>query len=142
MATLAKATPRKFTTTEYEDYAVVASDKIFEGSLLGLASGYVRPLQAGDTFVGVAVETVDNTSGSAGDVKVKAATTLPFVMDVTGVSDVTSISLPVYASDDNTLTLTEGSNSLIGIISNWISGTSCVILPILGSKEIYTDLST
>lgn len=142
MATLAKATPRTYTTTEYEDYAVVASDKIYEGSLLGLSSGYVRPLAAGDTFVGIAVETVDNTSGSAGDVKVRASTTLPFVMDVTGVSDVTSISLPVYASDDNTLTLTEGPNSLVGIISNWISGAQCVILPILGSKEIYTDLST
>lgn len=142
MATLAKATPRTFTNTQYEDYAVVASDKIYEGSLIGLASGYARPLQAGDTFVGVAVETVDNTSGSAGDVKVRVATTIPFAMPVTGVSDVTSISLPVYASDDDTLTLTEGSNSLVGIISNYLSGSTCVILPILGSKEIYTDLST
>jgi|DEB0MinimDraft_6_1074348.scaffolds.fasta_scaffold109031_1 hypothetical protein len=142
MATLAAASPRKFTTSEYQDYQVVASDIIYEGSLLGLASGYARPLQAGDTYVGIAVETVDNSAGSAGDKRVRAATTVPFVMDVTGVSDVTSISLPVYASDDDTLTLTESTNSLIGIVMDYISGSSCVIQPILGSKEIYTDLST
>lgn len=142
MATLATAKSRVFTTTEYEDFRVVEADIIYEGSLLGLSSGYVRPLEAGDTFVGIASETVDNSAGAAGAKRVRASTTLPFVMDVAGVSDVTAIGQTVYASDDDTLTLTEGSNSLVGIVSNWISGASCVIKPILGSGAIYTDLST
>jgi hypothetical protein len=142
MATLAAASPRKLSTGEYQDYPVVASDIIYEGAIVGISSGYARPIQAGDTYLGVAVQTVDNSAGSAGDKNVRVATTIPFVMDVTGVSDVTSVTLPVYASDDDTLTLTEGSNSLVGIVLSYISGSSCVVQPILGSKEIYTDLST
>ena len=142
MATLAAASPRKLSTSEYQDYPVVASDIIYEGAIVGISSGYARPLQAGDTYLGVAVETVDNSAGAAGAKNVRVATTIPFVMDVAGVSDVTSVTLPVYASDDDTLTLTEGSNSLVGIVMSYISGASCVIQPILGSKEIYTDLST
>ena len=141
MATLAKATPRVFASSEYMDYGMVASDTIYEGALVGLFSGYARPLQAGDTFLGVATETKTNGS-TAGETTINVATVRPFIMDVTGVSDVTSISLPVYASDDDTLTLTEGSNSLVGIIIGHESGASCMIQPILGSAELYTDLST
>ena len=142
MATLAAASPRVFSTGEYQDYGVVASDIIYEGAIVGISSGYARPLQAGDTYLGIATETVDNSSGSAGDKNVRVATTVPFKMAVTGVSDVTSITLPVYASDDDTLTLTESTNSLVGIVLDYVSGSTCIIQPILGSKEIYTDLST
>ncbi len=142
MATLTQASPRVFTTTEYQDYGVVSSDVIYEGSIVGLSSGYARPLQAGDTYLGVAVETADNSAGSAGDKDVRVSTTKPFKMDVAGVSDSTSITQPVYASDDDTLTLTEGTNSLVGYVSSYVSGSTCIIQPVLGAKEIYTDLST
>lgn len=143
MATLAAGSPRVFTTGEYQDYPVVASDIIYEGAIVGLEAGTAnaRPLQAGDTYLGVAIGTVDNSAGAAGDKKVRVSTTKPFVMAVTGAS-ATSNTLPVYASDDDTLTLTEGSNSLVGIVLSHVSGTECVVQPILGSKEIYDDLST
>ena len=142
MATLTAASPRTFSSSEYMSYGVVASDVIYQGAVVGLSSGYARPLQAGDTYLGVAMDTVDNSAGSAGDKNVKVSTTVPFAMAVAGVSDVTSLTLPVYASDDDTLTLTEGSNSLVGIVIGYVSGSTCVIQPILGSAEIYTDLST
>jgi len=141
MATLAAVTPRNFTTVEYQDYPVVASDKIFEGSLLGWSSGYVRPLVAGDEFAGVAVATADNSSGSAGDITVRCATTVPFHMNVTGAT-VASNGVAVYASDDDTLTTTEGANSLVGYIVRFVSGTECVIQPEPGFKNIFDDLNT
>jgi len=58
-------------------YPVAASTKLFEGALIALnASGYA--VKAADTtnftFVGVCDETADNTSGSAGDIRVKVWT--------------------------------------------------------------------
>jgi len=138
---LAKATPRVFCNSEYMDYEMDASVTIFEGAFVGLNAGYARPLQAGDTFLGVATETKTN-GATAGEKTINVATTRPFMMPVTGVTDVTSLTLPVYASADDALTLTEGTNSLVGIIIGYESGSTCMIQPILGSKEVYTDLST
>lgn len=140
MATLAASSPRKFATSEYASYPVVASDIIYEGAIVGESSGYARPLQAGDNYLGVAVETVDNSAGSAGDKNIRVAVTVPFVMDVTGAT-VASNSKPVYASDDDTLTTTENT-SPVGIILQFLSGTSCVILPLPGFNEVFTDLAT
>lgn len=93
---------------------VLENTRIFEGALVGrTANGYARPLQAGDNAVGFAKELTDNTTGANGDknVDVKAAGKISLFISGISLSDVGS---KVYASDDNTFTLTDTGNSYVG----------------------------
>lgn len=129
MATLAKDSPRDYQLGEIEEYPVIAADTIFEGAAVGEnGSGFARPLVAADKFLGFAEAKVDNESGAAGDVTVRVKSKGRVVVDVVGASAVTANDRPaVYASDDDTFTLTSTGNSLIGSVSRWISGTKCVV---------------
>jgi hypothetical protein len=49
------------------------------------------------------------------------------VLSVTGVASADDVGQTVYASDDDTFTLTSTSNSSIGKVARWISGTTCVV---------------
>lgn len=54
-------------------YPVKADTKIWMGTLVALVGGYAAPAEDDDThsFVGVAQETVDNTGGANGDLRIK-----------------------------------------------------------------------
>lgn len=128
MATLAKDTPRNFGQGDMNDLPVIASDIIYEGAYVGEnGSGYSRPLTAGDPFQGVCVRQADNSSGSAGDINVRVRTKgILSNVAVTGATAVTANDgASVYASDDNTLTLTAGSNTFVGNVLRWISSGYC-----------------
>jgi hypothetical protein len=113
---------RDFQLGEIEEYPVIAADIIFEGSAVGEnASGYSRPLVAGDRFQGFCIEQADNAAGSAGDLNVKVRTRGRVVLPISGLAITANDRPAVYASDDNTFTLTAGSNSLIGFVSRWVS---------------------
>ncbi len=129
MATLGTNKPRDYQVGDREDYPVIAADIIYEGAAVGEnASGYSRPLVAGDPFQGFALRTADNSAGAAGAINVECKTRGRVVVDVAGASAVTANDRPlVYASDDDTFTLTAGSNSIVGRVSRWISGTTCVV---------------
>ena len=129
MTTLAANQPRTYVQGTTEHYPVIAADIIFEGSAVGEnGSGYSRPLAAADPFQGFALEKVDNSAGAAGDLRVPVRTKGRIVVDVVGASAITANDRPaVYASDDDTFTLTSTSNSLIGYVSQWNSGTECVV---------------
>lgn len=129
MTTLAANTQRFYQIGDNEDYPIIADDIIYQGAAIGEnASGYSRPLVAGDPFQGFCDAECDNTGGSAGDLLVTVKTRGRVVIPVTGASAITVNDRPaVYASDDNTFTLTSTSNSLIGYVSRWISGTNCVV---------------
>ncbi|WP_020675284.1 hypothetical protein [Geopsychrobacter electrodiphilus] len=129
MATLTQDTPRDMQLGDLEDYPVIANDIIYEGAAVGEnGSGYSRPLVAADPFQGFAERQADNSAGAAGDINVHTRTRGRIVVDVVGASAVTANDRPaVYASDDATFTLTSTSNSLIGYVSRWISGTKCVV---------------
>lgn len=129
MATLAQDTARAYELGDVEEYPVIASDIIYEGAAVGEnASGYARPLTAADPFLGFAERIADNSAGAAGDVNVRVKSRGKVVLSVTGVSDVTANDrVAVYASDDATFTTTSTSNSLIGYVSRYISGSDCVV---------------
>jgi len=123
MTTLAANSPREFELPEayIDDQPVIASDIIYEGAAVGdNGSGYMRPLVAGDPFRGFALLKVDNSQGSAGDRKVKLQKKGAVVLSISSLA-ITDVGKPVYASDDNTFTLTKGSNSAIGRVVRWIS---------------------
>ncbi len=112
--------PRTFEIGDHNDLPVKASSKIYEGSAVGLTGGYARALNAGDSFGGFADRAVDNSSGADGAVNVSVSRFGLIQLAISGLA-VTDIGKPVYASDDNTFTLTATSNSAIGRVSRWVS---------------------
>ncbi len=131
MATLAKDKIRTYESGPVDslnDLPAVASDIIYEGSAVGdNASGYGRPLVAADPFLGFCKRRCENASGAAGDKNIKVIERGKVVLDVTGVTGPGDVGENVYASDDDTFTLTSTSNSAIGKVSRHISGTKCVV---------------
>jgi hypothetical protein len=128
MTTLADNKVRTYESEDYNDLPVIDSEIVYEGSAVGEnGSGYFRPLVAGDDFAGFSIRKVDNADGEAGDKRVKVLQRGKIILDVTGVSAVTDEGSTVYASDDNTFTLTASNYSSIGKIVRWISGTKCVV---------------
>jgi hypothetical protein len=130
MTTLAVDKQRAFQIAEREDYPVVATDIIYAGAAVGEnSSGYARPLAAGDPFLGFALRRADNAAGAAGAVNVEVQTRGRVVLPVTGATGVTDANHRplVYASDDDTFTLTASTNSIIGRVSRWVSAAVCVV---------------
>jgi len=105
------------------DFPVIASDIIYEGSAVGEnGSGYSRPLVAGDPFQGFAIDgDYDNSDGSAGDINVHVQAEGIAILAISALAVTANDQAPVYASDDNTFTLTAGSNTLIGNVRRWVS---------------------
>jgi len=128
MTTLSADTPRAYQLGELEHYPVIAADIIFEGAAVGEnGSGYARPLQAGDRFLGFCLEHADNSGGSAGDKNVEVRTRGRVQLAIASIAITANDRPAVYASDDNTFTLTAGSNSLIGFVSRWVSTGVAVV---------------
>ena len=100
---------------EIRSFQVAASKHVYKGAFVAVtAGGYAQPLTAGDAYIGVAYEEVDNSSGSDGDLSVRVYTLGDFGHALSGAA-VSNIGDTVYASADNTLTFTSTSNSYVGI---------------------------
>lgn len=121
MTTLAKNVARAFELGELNTVGVIAADIIYEGAAVGdNGSGYARPLTAGDPFLGFAEEKADNSAGAAGALNVTVKTKGRVQLAI-GSLAITDVGKPVYASDDDTFTLTAGSNSAIGRVVRFVS---------------------
>ena len=121
MATLTENTPRVFGVGDILGYPVIAADIIYEGAAVGEnAAGYARPLVAGDVFLGFAEGKVDNSSGSAGDKNIQVKSKGYVKLAISAIAITSNDRVAVYASDDNTFTLTATSNSLIGYVAQWL----------------------
>lgn len=131
MATLSADNPRVFETghdNHLNGLPAVASDIIYLGAAVGEnSSGYFRPLSGGDNFAGFCIEKCDNSSGSAGDKNVKVYQRGVVKLAVTGVTAVTDEGSTVYASDDDTFTLTASGASSIGKIVRYVSSTTVMV---------------
>lgn len=84
------------------------------GALSRDSGGEVGPLAASEAFAGFAITNVDNSGGSAGDVLVPLYDEGVIELTVTGVNDNDDIGDTVYATDDNTFTLTASGGVSIG----------------------------
>lgn len=128
LATLAADKARNFELGDLQDLPMIASDIIYEGAAVGdNGSGLARPLVAGDPFFGFAERTADNSAGAASALRVRVRTKGQVQLAVTGAASAADVSETVYASDDDTFTLTAGSNTAIGKVSRWVSGTTCIV---------------
>lgn len=129
MTTLAANALRDYQLGDQDDYPVVATDIIYQGAAVGEnASGYARPLVAADPFLGFALGPVDNSTGSAGDLRVTVRRRGSIVLAVAGATTVAANDRPiVYASDDDTFTLTASTNTPIGRVQRWIASGEAVV---------------
>jgi 3D (Asp-Asp-Asp) domain-containing protein len=117
-----------YTSQELIEVPVDDNVNVYKGAFVGInsATGYARPLNAGDDFLGVAYKQADNTASghTAGGINVRLHQAIDIVHTLSGVAN-TDIGSVVYASDDGTLTLTSSGNSRMGRIVA-IEGTTLV----------------
>jgi hypothetical protein len=124
---LSADTPRTYEQGAINSVPVKASVKIYEGSAVGMTSGYARALVAGDDFAGFAERQADN-SATATDGYIRCRVITRGLIRVTLASvAVTDIGKPVYMSDDGTFTLTLGSNSFIGAVYRYVTTDTCIV---------------
>lgn len=128
MTTLAAAIQRKYGAGDRTMCPVIASDIIYKGAAVGEnASGYARPLVAADPFLGFAIDTADNSAGAAGAINVDLRSKGYIELSISGIAITSNDKVAVYASDDNTFTLTATSNSLIGWVAQWIESGKALV---------------
>lgn len=122
MTTLAANTPRAYEGGNRNEIPMIASDIIYEGAAVGIvtASGHARPLVAADAFAGFAEAKADNSAGAAAAINVRVVTNGLIELPI-GSLAITNIGAAVYASDDNTFTLTSTSNTKIGKVHRFVS---------------------
>lgn len=125
---LSANSPLVFIRGEESEVPVKGSTTIYEGAILGDdGSGYARGLVAGDPFRGHAMEYIDNSSGSDGDLSVKRMRGR-YRLEVTLTSvAITDVGNEVYASADDTLTQTPGSNTRVGVIDRYVTTNTCIV---------------
>lgn len=128
MTTLAANKPRAYELGEFNELPMIGADIIYEGAAVGdNGAGLARPLVAGDPFLGFAQRKADNSSGAASAVKVMVRSKGLIELPVTNVASADDVGVTVYAADDDTFTTTAGSNTAIGKVFRWVSGTTCVV---------------
>ncbi|MCR5859719.1 hypothetical protein [Mesorhizobium sp. J428] len=128
MATLAVNKQRDYQMGDKEEYPVIAADIIYQGAAVGEnASGYARPLVAADPFLGFAEAIADNSAGAAGAININVKKRGNIVLPISGLAITANDRPAVYASDDDTFTLTSAGNSLIGYVSRWVSTGVAVV---------------
>lgn len=128
MTTLAKDKPRVFALTgphpDLNEVPIIADDIVYAGAAVGESStnGTGRPLVGADAFKGFCIERCDNTGGSANDKQIKVLAQGDAELTVTGVDNLNDEGATVYASDDDTFTLTNTTtNTAIGKVKRVIS---------------------
>jgi len=132
MATRSTNIGRVFEANEdplYNDIPMIAADIIYEGSAVGESSslGHARPHVSGDVFLGFAAAKADNSAGAAEAVNVRVRQQGTVKLAVVGVADTADIGASVYASDDDTFTLTSSTHTAIGKVVRHVSGTTCMV---------------
>lgn len=140
MTTLAADKPRAYETGLINSLPVIAADIIFEGAMVGdNASGFARPLVAGDPFRGVALRKVDNTLGAAGDKRVEVNTDCFLELPISALA-ITDVGKQVFASDDDTFTLTQSTNTCIGYVHRWVS-TGVGIVRCVANQAVIAEVT-
>jgi hypothetical protein len=113
---------------ELRSFPMAASTKMYKGAFVGLQQdGYVRGLVAGDRFCGIAYEELDNTGGGSGEREIRAMTVGDFALPLIGVQETDRLK-EVYATDDETLSLSAGpKSSYVGHVIDKVDTDQAII---------------
>jgi hypothetical protein len=124
---LSADTPRVYELGTINEVPVKASTTIYEGAAVGMTSGYARGLVAGDDFAGFAQRQADNSAVAVdGAIDCTVISKGLIQLTITGVA-VTDIGYPVYASADGTVTLTQSTNSYIGVVYRYVTTDTAIV---------------
>jgi pectate lyase len=126
MALTANREVDRYVDQELRTLPVKAGTQVFKGALVGLNGGFARGLTAGDAFAGIAYAEADNSAGGDGDQAVRVFTLGDFEHALASASRANN-GAEVFASDDETLTLTASGNSLVGRQVD-VSSTGTIVL--------------
>lgn len=121
--------PLTIVTGDFNSVGIVANDIVYEGAMVGdNVAGYGRPLVAGDMFLGHSLLKVDNSGGGLAGAKEIRLRTGRYrgAVTLTGVL-ITDVKKEVYASDDNTLTLSASGNSRVGIVIRYEKANTAIV---------------
>ncbi len=100
---------------------------IYEGAAVGSdLAGYAKPISNGDKFCGFADEKIDNSGGSDGEKTIRLRKKGSILLDISGIT-LADINKSVYATDDNTFTLSATNAVYIGQISRIDSSGVAVV---------------
>ena len=119
MVQLTKDLTRTYELGDINEYPILGGEVIYQGAAIGLevASGYVRSLQAGDKFVGFAEDNINASNASDGEKNIRVKRRGSVTLELSG-AVITDVGKSLYATDDNTFTLSSaGSSVYIGQIS-------------------------
>ena len=117
MTGLATDANRVYELGDINQVPVKASAIIYQGAAVGgHSSGYARPIANGDKFLGFADEKIDNSGGGDGVKTVRVRKRGAILLDISSVA-LGDIGKSVYATDDNTFTLSATNAVYIGQIS-------------------------
>ncbi len=101
----------------------IGAVKVYKGTMLfQRIDGYAYPARSGtvtDVFLGEAMETVDNSGGAAGALSVRVRQRGSIVVALS-TAVATDVGIPVYASDDQTVTRTSANNVRVGKVAEII----------------------
>jgi len=134
---------------------VIVSDtvEVFDGALVSLDNSAGELILAGtdvadDVFIGVAIvsdtsgDSVTGNTGNTVTCKVDVGGRTIRSVAVTGVSAETHVGDAVWASDDQTLTLSAASSgNRVGVVTKWYSGTTCDVALKNGIDNLMDPLS-
>lgn len=128
MTTLAVDKARAYQLGEMNDLPMIADDIIYEGSAVGVvdATGLARPLTTADRFVGFAKTKADNAGGTASAINVHVQASGKVQLSVTD-AVITDLGQPVYASDDDTFTLSPADGQFIGFVDRYVSAGVAIV---------------
>lgn len=139
MTTLAANKPRAFEGGQRNDLPVIASDIIYEGAAVGIVpgTGHSRPLAAGDRFGGFAEAQADNSAGAAAAINCRVVDSGKIPLTITGVL-ITDVGQPVYATDDDTFTMSPVGGVFIGFVHRFVStGVALVAFDAFNYRDPY-----
>lgn len=145
MALTANRDVQFYPSRELIEIGVDANAKIFKGALVGRnrATGYARPLVAGDEYLGLAYRLADNTfpGNTAGGISARLQQDVDAIHALSGVAQ-GDVGKDVYASADDALTLNPAGNSRVGRIVA-VEGTNLArvrLQPIAATSGVMDNL--
>lgn len=118
---------------QYQNYKAGAAKKIYKGALTvnaasGAGNGYAEPLTdaANKNYIGVSVDTVDNSSGANGAKEGRVFKTGTFEFAKASATQ-TDVGKAAYGLDDQTVGLTSTNSILVGYIEEIINSTTVAV---------------
>jgi len=127
MTALTKDTNRVYELGNINELPVAAGEVIYQGAAIGCdSSGYAKTLEDGDTFAGFAEENYDNAAGSNGAKNVRIRKKGSILLEISGIT-LADVNKSVYATDDNTFTLSSTNAVYIGQISRIDASGSALV---------------